>query len=222
AAGWLARGAQRFALYPAGGEPLLWPEGAPPAEPSVRTPVVVDGCEVGQLEVCGLGGEATGEELRVAASLVAELLRLEDELHLMASHLVTTQDQLVSLYDLAELGQRRLGLHDVLRQVAARASPLFPVQGTFALVHAPGWPLLVEHHPSPLISPRRLEWVLAQIEEGRPEVWWRGDTPEDSLRNLLVLTVSLEDAVTVAVGLVNKDVDTYTVPEVRLAQAIAE
>lgn len=222
AAGWLAGGARRFTLYPAGGEPLHWPAGAPRAEPAVGAPVTVNGCEVGQLEVCGLDGPEAEEQLRADASLVGELLRLEEELNLMTSQLVTTQDQLLSLYNLAELGQRRLGLNDVLRQVVERATPLFPVDGAFALVHTPGWPLLIEHHPSPIVSQQRLEWVLEQIAEGRTELWWRSDEPEAGLRNLLVETVNLEEAVTVALGLVNKDVDGYTVPEVRLVQAIAE
>jgi hypothetical protein len=164
--GWLASGARCFVVRPAGGEPLVWPAGATPGEPSVCTPVVAGGREIAWLEVSGVEGPGMQTRLAADAGLLAVVLRLEDELQLMTSHLVETQDQLLSLYNLAELGQRRLGINDVLRQVAERAAPLFPVEGTFAMVHSPGWPLLIEHHPAVLAGRERMEWVLEQLDNG--------------------------------------------------------
>jgi phosphoserine phosphatase RsbU/P len=222
AGGWLAIGAQRFVVRPEGEEALIWPAGATGADPVISAPVVVNGDAVAALEVNGLNGPEMAARLAADAEMVATVLRLEDELSLMTSQLVTTQDQLLSLYNLAELGQRRLGLHDVLRQVAERAAPLFPVDGSFAMVHTPGWPLMIEHHPAPIVGSQRLEWVVEQLDAGITELWWRDGDEEENLTNLLVTSVSLEGAVTLAVGLVNKSGDVYTVPEVRLVQAIAE
>jgi phosphoserine phosphatase RsbU/P len=220
--GWLASGARCFVVRPAGGEPLVWPAGATPGEPSVCTPVVAGGREIAWLEVSGVEGPGMQTRLAADAGLLAVVLRLEDELQLMTSHLVETQDQLLSLYNLAELGQRRLGINDVLRQVAERAAPLFPVEGTFAMVHSPGWPLLIEHHPAVLAGRERMEWVLEQLDNGVNEIWWRDESGKGDIQNLLVTSVKLQGAGWLAVGLVNKVDIAYTVPEVRLVQAIAE
>jgi phosphoserine phosphatase RsbU/P len=220
--GWLLAGATRFAVHPDGSEPLVWNGDGPENGPFLSQPVLVAGTEVARLEVTGVNGPGSEARLAADAQLIAALLRQEDELNLMTSQLVTTQDQLLSLYNLADLGQQRVGLHDVLRKMAARAVPLFPVESAFAFVHAPGWPLLVEHHPAPVASLARLERVVEKLEAGISEIWWRDEDGSDELDNLLVTAVRLEGAVTLALGLVNKAGDAYTVPEVRLVQAIVE
>ncbi|MDT8306217.1 MAG: PP2C family protein-serine/threonine phosphatase [Anaerolineae bacterium] len=226
AGGWLAAGANRFAVYPNGYEPLVWPDAgehaATDGEPGLSRPILVNGAEVARLEVSGVQGPDAEARLAADATVLAALLRQEDELSLMTSQLVTTQDQLLSLYNLADLGQQRVGLQDVLQQMAQRAAPLFPIEGVFALVSAPGWPLLVEHHPLALAGQERIEWILGELDKGVSELWWRDESGTDELANLLVSAVSLEGAVTLALGLVNKAGEAYTVPEVRLVQAIVE
>jgi GAF domain-containing protein len=222
AGGWLASGARSFVVRPTEGEVLVWPAGAPPESPSSCAPIAVNGSQIASLEVSGVERSWVEGRLATDASLLAALLQLEDELQQMTSHLVETQDQLLSLYNLAELGQRRLGLNDVLRQVAERAAPLFPVEGTFAMVQSPGWPLLIEHHPAIIAGRERMEWVLEQLNDGINEIWWRDESGEGGIRNLLVTSVKLQGASWLAVGLVNKADIAYTVPEVRLVQAIAE
>lgn len=112
---WLAGGAISFSVTDAGGAQLSWPAGADSSQAPSRSDVLQfcedvtrEGRLFGKLCVCvPVDGEdrkrALQARLHIDADFISQLTDLEDEMETLTADLVTTQDQLLALYNLSQV-----------------------------------------------------------------------------------------------------------------------
>ena len=112
---WLMGGAISYSVSDAGGAQLSWPVGVASSQPSSR-PDILQFCEdvtregspIGKLCVCAPvdsedSKHALQARLRIDADFIGQLADLEDEMETLTADLVTTQDQLLALYNLSQV-----------------------------------------------------------------------------------------------------------------------
>lgn len=225
---WLANGATAFEIIADDQVFRSWHgQGAGSATAVARAPINVDGTTVGELHVSG--ADDTGR-LQVEADLLGNLIRLENELQLMTANLIDTQDQLLSFYHLVQAPHYQDSVRQALARLAMRVNGLFQVEGVLTLLFAEDWPLTIETHPTPLLQPDTVQRLVDRLQQNEHEILWqRGLHPvqEDlqlpsAIDNLLVVAAEGPGEVVVAIGLVNKQNGNITVPDVKLAHALAE
>ena len=101
--------------------------------------------------------------LAIDAELVAEAVRLDDELQQMTGELIDAQDQLLALYGLARATRRRLSLDAVLTELVAEVRRLTGADVAFAaLAESAGGSLVMDpsgdHTPQATLW-RAFDWV---------------------------------------------------------------
>jgi sigma-B regulation protein RsbU (phosphoserine phosphatase) len=149
---------------------------------------------------------------------------------LLTASLVEMQDQLIAFYKLARFGQQRVPVRMILGQFARRAAEMFRVESGFCLVASAEWPLIVEHHPKSLLGPQPLQEYVSRIKDGEPMIRWHREENNHSspsiltseINNLIVVSVSIHEEGFVALGLVNKGGEGFTVPDIKLAEAFVQ
>src|SRR5690348_10506554 len=77
---WLAMGAAAFGVWSMGRPLLCWPAEGQLIHPGIVAPIRVGGGVIGDLRVTGIQGAAAQARLKAEAELLANLLKLEDEL----------------------------------------------------------------------------------------------------------------------------------------------
>ena len=225
---WLAAGATSFEIYL--GDTCIWQTGAClSGQPVLSSQQSVDQARMLELRVSGLEGPAASRRLALDAELLAEAVRVDDELRQMTGELIDAQDQLLALYGLAKATRRRLSLDAVLTDLVAEVRRLTGAELAFAaLSEAAGGRLVVYPHEG-YAHESTLWRAFAWINASRTPLIanTRFDLPPeiDSSRfveNLVVVPVSVEGAPQATLGVVNRRETTFSAGTVKLLQALGE
>ena len=129
---WLQAGATGFEIYLAG--ECVWRSGDAIQDSGgvLASQQMLDAARPLDLRVGGVSGAAVQRRLAIDAELVAEAVRLDDELQQMTGELIDAQDQLLALYGLARATRRRLSLDAVLTELVAEVRRLTGADVAFA------------------------------------------------------------------------------------------
>jgi sigma-B regulation protein RsbU (phosphoserine phosphatase) len=226
---WLAAGATTFGLRAEGRSLAHWPASAPAPEwPGLSAPILVGRTVVGELCVSGLDSPAAQSRLAVEAQMISRLAQLEGELDEMTAALIDAQDHLLALYDLAASTRSQLAVPDTLHILAREAARLAQAEGAFALLVGPAEPLLVEHHPEPLVDEALLLALFHQVQTSASALVVPAASAAEILgdsagiRNLLFEPIRVRGNVIAGLGLLNKAGGDFGSPDLKLVQAIAE
>jgi sigma-B regulation protein RsbU (phosphoserine phosphatase) len=224
---WLASGATGFEIY-VGGE-CVWRAGARCAQSVLKCHQMLNPSRTLELRVVGVDGSAALRRLAVDTHLVAEAVRLDDELQQMTGELIDAQDQLLALYGLAKATRRRLNVEEVLTELVAEVQRLTGAELAFvALAESAGGRLVVYpragyvhqdalRRASTLIRTSHEPLVANTSADLPPEV----DTSR-FVENLVIVPVSVDGTPQATLGVVNRRVTTFSAGTVKLLQALGE
>lgn len=222
---WLISGATAFAVW-AGDEPqLCWPSQETAVNPSLRESLYVGGFSIGELRVVGRNDRAAQARLQAEAELIAQLIQSSQNLHVVTSELIDTQDQLLAMYDLTEAMRDYLDLNKVLDQLAREAARLVRAEAAFVMVQRPDELWLMKQHPEPVIDLLTLSRMLEIIQNTGQEIIFGAEEAAQqhlSVRNLLFVPIKLRDYSLAALGLFNKENGDFMSPDIKLTRAIAD
>ncbi len=231
---WLHAGATGVEIYVA--DECVWRAGASLEEawPEEHGTLLtcqrrLDATRTLELRVGGLSGPAATRRLSLDAELIAETMRLDDELRQMTGELIDAQDQLLALYGLAKATRRRLSLDAVLTELVAEVQRLTAAELAFAaLAESAGGRLVVyprEGSIQQLALWRAFEWVseshtplVANASYDLPP----GVDPSRFVENLVVVPVLVDGSLKATLGVVNRRDTTFSAGTVKLLQALGE
>jgi len=224
---WLAAGATAVGVWSNGTLLAQWPPSAPvplSRDADLSAILCVGDIELGEWRVVGVNGSAAQQRLHTDMQMLANLIRLEDDLEDMTAELVESQDQLLSLYDLARSTRNHLDVPQTLRSLARITARLVNVQASFMLLDAPSIGLEMVSHPVALVSNEVLLDLFHRVQESRSELLLDTRSPAGELPggiyNVCVAPILVGGAVIAALGLLNRP-DGFTSPALQLVRAIA-
>lgn len=169
---WLSTGATSYSVW-AGGHALAhWPADKPraPQSDDLLAPIAVGETTVGELRLSGLSGPATQTRLTAEAGLVAQLVKLESILDGMTTELITSQDHLLALYDLAESMRRRVSLDKTLHSLTEESVRLLNAEGAYAYVAKNSQTLLIQaQFPANYLPQAVLPHLFSYVQSRRQE-----------------------------------------------------
>jgi sigma-B regulation protein RsbU (phosphoserine phosphatase) len=222
---WLMDGASAFAVW-ANGEPKAWwPKEDRAIEPTLKENLYVGGFTVGELRVIGPISPAAQARLRAEAELVSQLIQSTQNLQVVTSELIDTQDQLLAMYDLTEAMRDYLDLNKVIEQLAREVTRLVKVEATFVIVQRADESWLIKQFPHPVMDLASLKGMLDIVRvTGHEYLLNEEDTANQSMnfRNFLLMPVKLRGDMLAAIGLVNKISGELLSPDIKLMRAIAD
>jgi sigma-B regulation protein RsbU (phosphoserine phosphatase) len=220
---WLQSGATSFELWSEGALLAAWPPNPAPHPDLLAAPLVVAGEVLAEVRVAGIGGAAAQARLAAEAALVAQQAQLETELEAMTSELITTQDQLLAMYDLTQTTRQKLDMGDLLCSLVRESTRLVNADGGFMLLDLPEQQGRECSHGTPGEATRQA--LLASIAHRQSEVLLCRENPADHLPpgidNLFFVPVRIGQQGTAGLGLYNKP-DGFSSPAMKLTRAIAE
>jgi len=202
-----------------------WPTDSEIATAAMRAPIRLNGAEIGELQVAGIGTSAAEALLRSEAGLVSRLARMEKELKGMTARLIDTQDQLLAMYDLTEATRNQLDMGELLRQLAYKTAQLGATEGSFLMMKQEDNSLFIEYYPDPLLDEEIMRSCLQKVQKTESELLLNLSETEYSkagLRNLLFVPIRIQGEITAALGLINKRDGDFYAPDTKLARVIAE
>ena len=221
----LMNGASAFAVW-ANGEPKAWwPKNNMAEEPTLRENLFVGGFTVGELRIVGSTDAATQARLRAEADLISQLIQSTQNLHIVTSELIDTQDQLLAMYDLTEAMRDYLDLNKVLEQLAREVARLVKVEATFVIVQKSDEPWLIKEFPQPMMELEKLKSMIDIVRvTGHEYLLNEEDAANQGLefRNFLMMPIKLRGDMLAAIGLINKNNGEFLSPDIKLTRAIAE
>jgi serine phosphatase RsbU (regulator of sigma subunit) len=227
---WLGAGATAFEVYV--NDSCVWRTGAATAD----GPENVLECRKSlgpsgwlDVRVRGISGESAERRLAADAELLAEAMRLDGDLEQMIGELIDAQDQLLALYDLANATRRQLSLDAVLTELVAEVQRLTNAELAFAaLTDSAGGRLVVypaerdEHQATLWRAFERARSTQTPLVASTAMDLPLGLEAAASLRNLVVVPVSVDAQPQAALGVVNQRDTTFSAGTVKLLQALGE
>ncbi len=222
---WQTAGATSLSVWANGARLAAWPKGVIDITPSMSAPIRINGEDVGELVVDGVGNPAAEKALIANAGFISRLARMENELNGMTERLIDTQDQLLAVYGLTEATRNHLELDDLLTQVAKIATELVSCEAAFVLIQQPDGSSKVEHFPEVKLDDELIQSCLTKVADTSEYLLLNlGDTEysKAGLRGLLVHPIVIRDQITAAIGLINKKDAEFEFPDIKLLKVIAE
>ena len=221
---WLASGVQGLSLWEGDICLASWPHDQADLAPDHIAEIRVAGhTVVGELRLTG-GGDGAHERLKVDASLIADLVALEDDLEGMAAALGETEDQLLALYELTKSSRKRLDIEDLVGWLANQAARLVKAEGAFVLL-APDHVVQV---PAAKVSEATLVLLQTLLNDAGHALLLRATDVEFDFParvNTLFLTPVLMDdqgQIAACLGLWLDRAAATLSPDLKLARSIAE
>jgi sigma-B regulation protein RsbU (phosphoserine phosphatase) len=223
---WLAQGAAAFGIFQDGRPLVYWPAGHRLTRPSMLTPILQGGKEVGELRVAGMNGLAAQARLKADAALIGYMLQLEDELQSMTSDLITSQDQQLALYRLTQTMRGHVSVKETLRALVTEAIRMIKAEAGFAMfVPANGQEPLIEQYPESYLSDDQAWCIYWQIQSHEHEI----RLPEQkrqfdqtfNVENLLAIPIWVRGSIMAGLGVINHP-GSFSAPDLKLARAIAD
>ena len=222
---WLSSGAKSFSVWADGNMLKCWPAGVGAETVAIRAPIRLNGVDIGDLRVAGIGTSAAEAVLRAEAGLVSRLARMEKELKGMTARLIDTQDQLLAMYDLTEATRHQLDMGELLQQLAYKTAQLEATEGSFLMLKQDDDSLFIEYYPQPILDEEIIRSCLQKVQKTGNELLLNLSETEYSkagLRNLLFVPIRIRGEITAALGLINKRDGDFLSPDTKLARVIAE
>jgi sigma-B regulation protein RsbU (phosphoserine phosphatase) len=226
---WLADGATAFAIYQ--GTSCLLQRGTPDPDRVVELSARVRtrGFDELEVRVGGVSGVAAQRRLEAEAQLLADVLRLDDELWQMTGEFIDTQDQLLAVFELARATRRHIRLDEVLSDLVAEVRRLTTAEFAFTCVSGLGLDRLVcepaiseewrdvvrrADHQTRLSGPLLI--VDSMIGEG-PDIGM-----PDFVSNLATVPIEIEGQPVATLGLANQRDTRLSAGTHKLLNAVAE
>jgi sigma-B regulation protein RsbU (phosphoserine phosphatase) len=220
---WLQAGAASFELWSEGALLASWPPDPMPHPDLLAAPLVVAGEVLAEVRVSGIGGAAARARLASEAALIAQQAQLETELEAMTSELITTQDQLLAMYDLTQNTRQKLDMDDLLCSLVRESTRLVHAAGGLMLLDLPEQQWRECNHGG--LEEATRQTLLEMIQRSQGELLLCCTNPADDLPpgidNLFFVPISIGQRGTAGLCLYNKP-DGFSSPAMKLTRAIAE
>ncbi|MGB0386348.1 MAG: PP2C family protein-serine/threonine phosphatase [Ardenticatenaceae bacterium] len=221
---WLAMGAEGFGVWADGKPFACWPEGISLEDATLIAPLELGIPNVCELRIIGLTATAQ-TRLDLDATLLSDLIRLEDELDTMTSEFIDIQDQLLAIYDLTKSTRTRLNREQTLELLACEAARLVKVEGAFLLLHEPQRPLLWTQDGTPQLTTEQMDAFLEMLPSISSHQQWDSRTQQvilpPGIDNLLLIPIQIRSGIA-GMGLINTTNGNFSSPDIKLALTIAD
>jgi sigma-B regulation protein RsbU (phosphoserine phosphatase) len=222
---WLANGASSFGVWSDGIPLAQWPERSQPQQPSVIVPIYYDDKMLGELRLSGLQDTAAQTRLATEASLLASLVRLEDDLQAMTAELVDSQDRLVAVYQLTRSLRNYLTIQETLQSLLFESLRLLKAEKGFVIFAPSMEDPTIEQFPSQYADISAISAIFFQAQQVEREILRSSPDalkgfPEE-VRNLCFVPIRVRGSIIAGIGLLNKSAG-FSMPDIKLARAIVE
>lgn len=222
---WLTTGATSLSVWADGSRLAVWPKGTEDINPTMRAPIRLNGGDVGELCVEGVGNPAAEKALIANAGFISRLARMENEINGMTERLIDTQDQLLAVYGLTEATRNHLDMDALLAQVAKIATELVSCEAAFVYLGDESGLTKIEHYPEVRLDDELIQSCLTKVSN--TETYLLVNLAETEyvragLRGLLVHPIVIREKVSAVIGLINKKEREFLFPDVKLTKVIAE
>ncbi len=222
---WLTSGAKTFAVWGLDTCLARWPDKNATAKANMSEQIFVGGKAVAELRVAAAPTMANHSRLKAEAALISHLMKLATSLDSVTNELIDMQDQLLAIYDLSKTTKEQVALVKEMQSLVAKSSRLVKTEASFLMLQMPGWPTLIEHHPTALVDTTILESVLKIVQATSKEILLdREESAKLSMNfgNLLLMPIRISDGIHAALGLINKKGGEFLSPDIKLARAISQ
>lgn len=223
---WLAAGATTFSVCENGRPIAHWPDWAQPEETDLTAVIQVGEIIFGEIHVTGLNSPETQARLMAEADLIAQLVKLNDELDGMTAELIESQDRILALYDLSQVTRTHLNLDQILHSITQELVRLVKAEGGFTMLNSSNAPIFTEQYPVPLFEEPVLQYFFRMVQSEQGEVLLPADKIPSSVpaggTNLFLKSISIRDNLTAITGVLFSQPMTSLSPSLKLARAIAE
>lgn len=222
---WLESGASAFLLV-RDNEPLMqWPEYPGTHRLTMSVPVTLHFGYCFDVCVVGIDDATARRRLAVDAQLISQLLQQLATGYLMTEQLVRQQDQQLALYRLTQALRGHATVEETLRSLTFETHDLLGAQAAFS-VFLPGndQPILVQY-PEGKCDETLLWSLFWETHAGERALLLPGETDiplPATVRNVLIVPLSLQGNVGGALGLINGPRPEFSSVEVKLTQAIVD
>lgn len=222
---WLASGATAFGIWSNGVSLVDWPERGQLQQPSLKAPIYYDDKILGDLRVAGVGDSAAQMRLTTEASMLAQMVRLEDDLQAMTAELVDSQDRLLAIYQLTRSLQNYLTIEETLRSLLFESLRLLKAQKGFVVFASEPERIAIEQFPAQYVREDLIMGIFRQGQQAEREVLLSSPAslaglPGDA-ENLCFVPIRIRGSIVAGLGLLNKPVG-FSMPDLKLARAIVE
>ena len=230
---WLATGATAFSVWEGDTVIACWPRSwaanGSGMKNGLEQPIQISGQVLGKLRVEGVCNPEAQLRLAAEANLVIDLLKLEDELEVMAAELVNMQDQLVALYNLARSARTSLSIDQLLSLLLTEAIDLTKAKGGVITLNTSNHPILMEQQPQPFFDQIVLQNLYQQTQTTNHELLLPAEDPRlealatnVGLTGFFLKTIPIRNKTTVMIGLLLTHPPTTISSYLKLARIIAE
>ncbi len=223
---WVAAGASSFGVWERQQLLAHWPAHQPPHAPTLVAPIRIGVTTIGHLCVAGVSDAAARARLAVDASMLAQCVTLETELHQLAGAVTKGQDKLLGLYELAQSIGGHTTILGVLHCLAFETARMLNAEGGFSIfMPTEGTPLLVQY-PEHSAREDALWCLFWETHADERELLLPNggalDVLLDDIQNLLLIPVRLRGKLRGAVGVFNRAAAPFTTADIKLAHAIVQ
>lgn len=223
---WLAAGATTFSIWENGCLMAHWPDSAEPEETNLGAVIQVGEIILGEIRITGLNSPETQARLIAEADLIAQLIKLNEELDSMTAELIESQDQILALYDLSQVTRTRLDLDQILHSITQELVRLVKAEGAFAMINSANAPICIEQYPRAFFTEPTLQHFFAMVQSEQGEILLPGNKIPSSVpagvTNLFLKLISIRDNLTAMIGVLFSQPTTSLSPSLKLTRAITE
>jgi sigma-B regulation protein RsbU (phosphoserine phosphatase) len=222
---WLASGAASFSVYNRDALLAQWPAGAPALAPSLSVPIYYDNQILGDLRVSGATSLAAHARLTSDANLVAQLVRLEDDLQVMTAELVDSQDRLLAVYQLTRSLRNYSTVEETFQSLLFESLRLLKVNSGFVVFPGKDGALTIEQFPAQAQPEEAVCGVLRRSQQAEREIMLSKPAElvgfSENVQNLCFVPIRIRGSISSGIGLINKP-GGFAMPDVKLARALVE
>ncbi|NOK60443.1 MAG: SpoIIE family protein phosphatase [Chloroflexi bacterium AL-W] len=217
---WLEAGAHTFSVWHNHQMLACWSAQAPLEPATLIAPIRIDGQVVATLQVGGLNSTHSQQRLEGDATLIAHILKLEQEVQQLSTELTNVQDQMVALCDLAQSTHSHLGVKTTLQTLTHEIARLVPTESVAIIFESQ-----VTYHPETLIEPTvLLDYFRLVIATGRELIWQIEDgmSLPAGIHSLSLIPILVQGEIKAGLALINQRNAWKEHGKVKLLRAIAK
>jgi sigma-B regulation protein RsbU (phosphoserine phosphatase) len=228
---WLSIGASSFALCDDEGYALLHCGAAHGwISADLCQPLTLGEAVLGTLRVSLSPAPEHDHRLYTDALLVSSLLQMENNLEQMTEELVSSQDQLLALYQLARSIRGVISLEELIITLTTEAAKLLKVDSAGLIIERASGLNITQVPPHRLDIDfwatmfrqvqQRERFVLVNHADETDDTGEAGAQP--AIHNLLITPIWVQGKLIAALGFCNKRDGRFSSPDLKLARAVAE
>ena len=218
---WVRMGATGIALHFSSEIIYTWPQ-------SLYTPPVLEypvkiGTMNARLQLMGSPDIVVWQDrFKADADLLATILNQNMELEELTEELISSQDQMLTMYDSARTMRKILNQDDAIERISEEARRLINCEATAVILFNSDGPIMYQH-PARFIMDRTLLQLVESMREFSGRIMLDETDLQDhgpDLQNMLFIPVQIEDKIGAVFGLINKS-DGFSSPDIKLAEVLA-